>query len=401
MLFYIVFVETEDVFYFFLSLFMCGIAGSINFSLSVTVLSDLLRHRGPDSQDIWRDNLVTFFNSRLAIQGHGSDGAQPYILENLILVFNGEIYNHLDLRRQYGLVCSGNSDSETLLKLYQQRGRQMLNDLDGMFAFCIYDRTSGSIWFARDRCGEKPLYYYHQGDRFVFASELKTISTILSLEIDDQMVADFLAIGYLVSEQTPFKSVKQLPAGYELLVDISTMTLKLNQWWSLFSIFQKPVFKLDFEEALSETQRLIESSVKRCVNSSEKEVGLFLSGGIDSGLLAYYASKQVKSLKTFTIAFDGLYDEGPQAHQISKYLATDHREIRIGLENIANDLEKIFQSYGEPIVDDSIIPSHYVAREASNYLNVVLSGDGGDELFGGYRRYVPFSKIDFLSDRFH
>lgn len=379
---------------------MCGIAGSVRFPLPFEEVKSLLIHRGPDEQNLWSQAPVELINTRLAIQGLGEEGRQPMRLDQLVIVFNGEIYNHQELRQKYNLACLGHSDTETLLHLYRKLGKEMLKELDGMFAFCLYDMDRSLLWLARDRAGEKPLYYYHQGDAFVFASELKAMASLVKVTVDDQKISNFLAIGYLVDDQTPYRVVKQLQAGHCLEYNIDQNSLTNKKWWSTFDQYHAKRFKGSFEEALEETDRLLRQSVKRRITSSEREVGCFLSSGIDSGLISAYAVQSTTRLKTFTIAFDGLFDEGPIAHEVARHLGTDHREIRIGLDDLEQDIEKIFTNYGEPMVDDSIIPSYYVAKEAVRYVPVVLTGDGGDELFGGYRRYVPFSKIDFLSNRF-
>jgi asparagine synthase (glutamine-hydrolysing) len=378
---------------------MCGIAGSVHYPLSIGQVSALLAHRGPDEQQGWQDETVHLINTRLAIQGLGEDGRQPMHLQRYVIVFNGEIYNHRELREKYQLTCAGNSDTETILHLYRAIGKRMLAELDGMFAFCLYDREAGTLWMARDRCGEKPFYYYTHNDVLVFASELKALTALVKVNIDDQKISNFLAIGYLVGDQTPYREVRQLPAGHEAEYEIASGRLAVAPWCSRFDDFNQRPFEGAFQDGLEEADRLLNLSVKRRVRTSEREVGTFLSGGIDSGLMAAYAARHVTRLRTFTMAVDWLFDESPLAREVSNHLGTNHQEIHIGLNDLANDIETIFLNYGEPMVDDSIIPSYYVAREAARHVPVVLTGDGGDELFGGYRRYVPFSKIDFLSNR--
>jgi asparagine synthase (glutamine-hydrolysing) len=379
---------------------MCGIAGSVHHPVPADKMMRALNHRGPDEQGYWQDEHVQLINTRLAIQELTPSGSQPMHLDNLVIVFNGEIYNHFELRKQFGLLCQSHSDTETLLHLFKLKGIAMLDDLDGMFVFCIYDKTSRQLWLARDRTGEKPLYYYYVGRELVFASELNAMRVGIKLSVDDQKISDFLAIGYLSGEHTPFQGVKQLPGGHYLTYNIPGNSLTINLWWSLIQSYEQPTFQGSLTDTINQTDQLLEKAVTQCLQSSDKEVGAFLSGGIDSGLICSYAAKKVKKLRTFTITFDGVYNEGPAAREVARHIGTVHEEIIIGLEELESDLEKIFQNYGEPVVDDSIIPSYYVAREAKKNLSVVLTGDGGDELFGGYRRYVPFSKIDFLSNRF-
>lgn len=379
---------------------MCGIAGSIHFQLPVHDIMRLLSHRGPDAQNFWHDEAVQLVNTRLAIQELSSTGSQPMHLDDLVIVFNGEIYNHFELRKKFQLSCQSHSDTETLLHLFRLLGISMLNELDGMFAFCIYNRKASTVWLARDRVGEKPLYYYQHKEKIFFASELNTVIPFTKAEVDDQKISNFLSIGYLIGEDTPYKHVKQLPPGHFAEINIANSQITVASWWSILASYEKPTFTGSFTEAMAHTDDLLGKAVNQCLVSSDKEVGAFLSGGIDSGLICSYAARKVNKLRTFTISFDGLYNEGPAAREVARHLGTVHEEIIVGLEELETDIEKMFQNYGEPIVDDSIIPSYYVAREARKNLSVILTGDGGDEMFGGYRRYVPFSKVDFLSNRF-
>lgn len=378
---------------------MCGIAGSVRFPLPLEEIKTALKHRGPDEQNTWQDESVQLINTRLAIQELSPAGKQPMELDQLVMVFNGEIYNHFELRKKYNLTCQSHSDTETLLHLFRRLGINMLNELDGMFAFCLYDRSSATLWLARDRAGEKPLYYFREDEKFFFASELNAITPWVNTKVDDLKISNFLTVGYLVGDETPFQKVWQLPAGHMARLSIADHSLKVSSWWSVLTSYEQKPFAGSFKEAIEHTDVLLERSVKRRMVSSDLEVGAFLSGGIDSGLIAAYAARQVPRLRTFTVSFDGLYNEGPAAREVARHLGTVHEEIIIGLEDLENDIETIFRNYGEPIMDDSIIPSYYVAREAKKNLSVVLTGDGGDELFGGYRRHVAFNKVDFLSNR--
>lgn len=376
---------------------MCGIAGSIRFPLHVEDVQKSLAHRGPNGKHAWQEGPVQLIHTRLAIQELSPLGLQPMLLDDLVIVFNGEIYNHYELRKKYNLDCHSNSDTETLLHLFRKLGMDMLRELDGMFAFCIFDRSSSTLWLARDRTGEKPLYYYRHADRLFFASDLNTIIPRIDAVVDDQQVSNFISIGYLTGEDTPYVSVKQLQAGHFAEIKVNDCSMKISTWWSIIEQYSQKPFAGSFDEALERTDDILDRAVKRRLTSSDIEVGAFLSGGIDSGLISAYAVKHVKRLKTFTISFDGLYNEGPMAREVARRLGTVHEEFIIGLEELENDVEMIFRNYGEPIVDDSIIPSYYVAREAKKNLSVILSGDGGDEMFGGYRRYVPARKIDLFS----
>lgn len=377
---------------------MCGISGSINFPIPIKTVQALLAHRGPDEQTSWSDRGLQFVHTRLAIQELTTAGRQPMHKNNLHLMFNGEIYNHLELRNQYSLSCATHSDTETLLHLFEKMGINMLKELDGMFAMAIYDERSQKLWLGRDRAGEKPLYYRVDNRHLVFASELKVLAEVLKPEIEPSTISTFLAVGYQPTGETPYRDIVELLPGTFLEIDIQTMKTKLETWWSI-ELYYGQKSGLSLNESLSETDRLLNLSVKRRMLSSDLEVGTFLSGGIDSGLVTAIASQYNNKLKTFTITFDGLYNEAPLAARVAKHLGTRHYEINIGFDNLEFDLESIFANYGEPIMDDSIIPSYYVAKEAKKHLTVVLNGDGGDEIFAGYRRYVPFTQFNLFSTR--
>lgn len=377
---------------------MCGIAGSINHSLPTTEVEELLRHRGPDDQAAWQGGRVEFIHTRLAIQELSAAGRQPMHYGHLHIVFNGEIYNHIELRTRYRLTCQSHSDTETLLHLFERLGISMLDELDGMFAFALYDSRQEKLWLARDRAGEKPLYYARAGERFIFSSTIRVVQQQVKARVDDAQISLFLALGYLPRAQTPFVGINEVVAGHYLEVDVSTTQSRLVKWWSSDAFFQN-TSRLDLSDGLKEVDRLLRLSVSRRLVSSDVEVGCFLSGGIDSGLVAAFARAAAPRLRTFTVSFDGLYNEAPLAAKVAHHLGTQHTELTISFDRLRDELDSIFEHYGEPIMDDSIIPSYYVSREAKRHVSVVLNGDGGDELFGGYRRYVPFAHLNLFADR--
>jgi asparagine synthase (glutamine-hydrolysing) len=315
--------------------------------------------------------------------------------EHLTIIFNGEIYNHLDVRAKHGLNCKTRSDTETILHAYAKLGAKCLDDFDGMFALVIYDRNKNELFIARDRAGKKPMYYYSNGNQFVFASELNALSNQLSLSVNDEGIKQYLNAGYFFRSMMPYKGVGELPAGSYCTVSVSRPEIKVTRWWNIHTFYKERNHD-DFETALDKTDKLIHEAVKTRVNSSDLEVGSFLSGGIDSGLVTAIAKQYNSSLKTFTVSFAGEYDEAPLAKQVADRYDTKHTEIKISFTPLINDIEQILSNYGEPIFDSSVIPSFYVSQEAKKHLTVILNGDGGDEIFGGYRRYVPFAKHDFF-----
>src|SRR6185503_17987174 len=373
---------------------MCGIAGSINQSLDIPLLTRDLFHRGPDEQTTFTENGLILHHHRLAILDIAG-GKQPMHFEHLTIIFNGEIYNHLEVRAKHGLSCHTNSDTETILRAYDKVGVKCLDDFDGMFAFVIYDKKKNEVFIARDRAGKKPLYYYCDGNRFIFSSELRALNNQLPLQIDEQHLQQYVRMGYFYKSATPYKNVWELPAGCYAHVSMQRPDVKVQRWWNIHH-FYKQQSGDDYTAALDTIDKLLHQAVKRRVESSDLEVGSFLSGGIDSGLVTAIAKSYNPTLKTFTVSFDGEYDEAPLAKLVADRYQTHHSEIKITFDNLLNDVESILCNYGEPFFDSSAIPSYYVSREARKHLTVILNGDGGDEIFGGYRRYVPFARYDFF-----
>ncbi|HEX2627487.1 MAG TPA: asparagine synthase (glutamine-hydrolyzing) [Chitinophagaceae bacterium] len=373
---------------------MCGIAGSVHFSLDIPRLTRDLYHRGPDEQTTFSEDAVILHHHRLAILDIAG-GKQPMTYKHLTIIFNGEIYNHQDLRKKYSLQCSTNSDTETLLHLYDKLGPAFLNDMDGMFALAIYDRDQKKLFIARDRAGKKPLYYFNNGNQFIFCSELRALAAQLPLEMDTANVLEFARMGFMAKDHTPYQHVKELPPASYAYVSLEKPGITIHSWWNAMEQYQKRNND-DFATAMDRVDSMLHTAIKRRVESSDLEVGSFLSGGIDSGLVTAIAKNYNNTLKTFTVSFEGEYDEAPLAKLVADKYQTDHHEIKISFNHLVDDVEKILANYGEPHYDDSAIPSYYVSREARKSLTVILNGDGGDEVFAGYRRYLPFSKIDFF-----
>lgn len=377
---------------------MCGIAGSVNSQLNIPLLTKDLFHRGPDEQTTFEEDKLQLHHHRLSILDIAG-GRQPKHYEGLTIIFNGEIYNHRQVRNKYAFSCKTNSDTETILHAYKKLGAQCLEEFDGMFVFAIFDRAKNELFIARDRAGKKPLYYYSDGRSFVFASELNALRNQLPLEIDDNNIQQYVRAAYFFRPATPYKNVFELPAGCYARVSLSDVSVNVTRWWSIHSFYQKRN-KDGFETAFETTDRLLHEAIRSRVESSDLEVGSFLSGGIDSGLVTAIAKEYNPSLQTFTISFEGEYDEAPLAKLVANRYKTIHHEIKISFNHLISDIERILYNYGEPIFDSSVIPSYYVSEAAKKHLTVILNGDGGDELFGGYRRYVPFAKYDFFRKSF-
>lgn len=374
---------------------MCGIAGAVNFKLSYQTINQCMLHRGPDEQNGYATDAVDFYHLRLSILDI-SGGKQPmHLADRYTIIFNGQIYNHQELRKQFNITGKTTSDTETLLLLYQKFGTAMLQYLDGMFAFALYDSQEKQLFIARDRAGKKPLYYYKDADKIVFASELNCLKALLPLQMNEDNIYHYLRLGSFYKQLTPYKNVAELKAGTYLLINCSSLVITETQWWNINSLYKNNNGD-DFETSLAKVDTMLHQGIKRRVESSDLEVGSFLSGGIDSGLVTAIASHYNSHLKTFTVSFEGEYNEAPLAKLVAQQYGTHHTEIKISFKSLLYDVEKILCNYGEPFFDSSAIPSYYVSKEAKKHLTVALNGDGADELFGGYRRYVPFAHYDFF-----
>lgn len=377
---------------------MCGIFGTLNLAVSnrASEIFSGLYHRGPNARGLSIEDNVELFHTRLSIQDLNVTGRQPMHHHGLTIVFNGEIYNHMELRKEYGLYAESNSDTKTLLMLFELMGMRMLDKLDGMFAFALYDQFRNELFVARDRAGKKPLYIYDQGNGFAFSSELNILYQMFQPEIDYSSLSSYLYLGYHYRKATPYLKVKELESGHYLKINTKTGKKTQIKWFDMSSCYQQKN-RLTYEESIGELDRKLKLAVNRRIDSSDLEIGSFLSGGIDSGLITAMAALHKPSLKTFTVRIDGSYDESPLALQVAQKYDTQHTVVDISFSDLKNNIEQILINYGEPYCDNSAIPSYYVAKAAKKYVNVVLNGDGADELFAGYRRYVPFKYFDFFN----
>ena len=379
---------------------MCGIVGiaasaSSNRMELLTRMRDTLRHRGPDDAGVWSsfDGRVAFAHRRLAVIDLSPGGHQPMTDEkgDLCIVFNGEIYNYREVRQeleQTGHRFRTASDTEVILTAYRVWGVDCLERLNGMFAFGLYDRGQQRLFIARDRAGEKPLFYSHIDGRFMFASELKALMADPSFprELDLTTFQYYLAYGYVPGELCILKGVHKLGAGHALLYDINTDQIRSWRYWDLpappSSVSTSPE---DLEEELEAL--LLDSVRLRMI--ADVPVGILLSGGIDSSLITAMAARvSPKPVKTFTISFPGhgSYDEGPHARLVADYFRTDHMEL-VAEPASVKLLPDLARQYDEPMADSSMVPTYLVSQLVRQHATVALGGDGGDELFGGYPHY--------------
>ncbi|WP_456394129.1 asparagine synthase (glutamine-hydrolyzing) [Nitratifractor sp.] len=371
---------------------MCGIAGGVNCRVDARRVCATLHHRGPDAHGEATVGPCRLFHTRLAIQDLSEQGAQPMKRRGCTIVFNGEIYNHISLRKELlgDETFRGTSDTETLLALYLRYGEGMFSRLDGMFAFAVVDERDNTLFLATDRAGKKPLFLYRKGTGLFFASELKVIAENCDVSIDEASISAYLRTGFFYGRSTPYREVERLEAGSWLRVDLSTLKREEGRYFRLEELYRDSSETTGAQEAIELLDAKLRESVRRRLLSSDREVGAFLSGGIDSSLVVAMASEHTDRLKTFTVAFEGSYDESELAELTARRYGTEHRTLRIEM-NLREDVERILAGYGMPFSDSSAIPSWYVSQAAAEHVTVVLNGDGADELFAGYRRYVPLA----------
>jgi len=381
---------------------MCGIVGVAS-KVPLTSRSwlpvgrDAMMHRGPDDAGEWwaNDGRVGLAHRRLAIIDLSSAGHQPMCDEKrgLSVVFNGEIYNFRELREELeglGYAFRSESDTEVLLAAYHFWGTDLLSRLNGMFAFALYDANKETVFIARDRAGEKPLFYHMGRETLHFGSELKALlaDTSLPRRINKESLDCYLAMGYVPGDRCMLEGFNKLPPGHALLFDLKKGASKVWRYWRLPE-FYPPVNSglVDEVGLLDELESLLEDAVQRQL-LADVPVGVLLSGGVDSSLVTAMAVRASSQVKTYTIGFpgNGVLDETEHARLIARHFGTQHTEL-MAEPAIADLLPMLAHQYDEPIVDSSMIPTFLVSQLVRQECTVALGGDGGDELFGGYRHH--------------
>ena len=379
---------------------MCGIIGVISkknnpdfHSEFIEPIGQALNHmeyRGPDHQGIWSENGICFGHRRLSIIDLSADGNQPFQSSDewYVLVFNGEIFNYQELRsslQNLGHTFKTASDTEVILAAYAQYGKEFCKYLRGMFALVIYDRVLNEVVFARDRLGKKPLFIFENEKVIIFSSEVKFFHAFqtIPLEINEESLLNFLSLQYIPGPQTIYKNVRQIKAGELFSYDLKKNQGKSSTYWNMFDHVGQ---RKDIPE-LEEIDKLLEKSIKyRLV--SNVDIGLLLSGGIDSSLLACYMHELAgKKVKAFNVGFaEQSIDESSYAKQVAS--ALDLELVSLNLEDISIDnfSKSIFHG-DQPLGDSAIIPTYLIAKSIGEHVNVVLSGEGADELFHGYDHY--------------
>ena len=374
---------------------MCGILGSINFEFDSDVL-DLIKHRGPDDYGIDKfsigQNKIIFSQRRLSIIDLSSAGHQPMLsnCSNYSIIFNGEIYNHIDLRNRLPkeIKFNGHSDTETLLYYLIYKGIDGLKDLNGIFSLAFLDIKKQNLFLARDPFGIKPLYFFEDGSSLIFSSEVRPIQHLTNAnKIDKFSLASLLKLRYNASPYTLFKSVKKVKPGQYILINIDDSIDKRTFNYAINSVSKMRNIKMN--DALMMYEENLERAVKRQL-LSDVDIGIMLSGGIDSALIAYYAKKHYGgNLKAFTIGFEGSFneDEISDAQETANFLNIEHHIKKITFNDYLSLIEDCTRIIEEPLATTSIIPMYYLSQLASEHVKVVLTGQGADEPLGGYGRY--------------
>jgi asparagine synthase (glutamine-hydrolysing) len=381
---------------------MCGICGFVGDG-NENVLKEMLeviKYRGPDDFGVWINGEdIGIGHRRLAILDI-RDGHQPMatVDEALVIVFNGEIYNHKELREELELLGhvfrSNHSDTEVLLHGYRQWGTAITNRLNGMWALAIYDREKNLMWLSRDRFGKKPLYYIVKGDNFAFSSELLSLCRhpiTRPRKISEQSLVKYFAYGYVPAPASLVEGIHKLPAGHNLTFNLSTRRVQVERYWRFE--FDPDMSWLKYKDSLADAllEKLYKAVERRL--QADVPVGVFLSGGVDSSSIAALAvtASGARKVRTYSIGFtEQSFDESLYSKDMAEVLGTTHTSETMSIDRCVDLLDEIYESLDEPIADNSLVPSFLLSKIASRDITVALGGDGADELFAGYD---PFKAI--------
>lgn len=386
---------------------MCGITGFIDFKKrssekELKNMSSCLQHRGPDGQGVFfketNTAVIALGHRRLSIIDLSLNANQPMHYDGLHLIFNGEIYNYGEIRN--ALIAKGHefhthSDTEVILHSWREWGADAIHQWHGMFAIAMWDEKQNEFICIRDRAGVKPLYYYWKDDLFIFGSELKSFIShpYFKKEINRNAVGSFLQYACISHPHSIYQNTYKLPPGHLLRFHLSTKNYQIAQYWNVYDYYNKPKLTIDLNEAIDETQRILEKAFQyRMV--ADVPVGVFLSGGYDSSCVTALLQKNsTEKIKTFTIgSTNNKLDEVPYAKQIAQYLGTEHTEYYCTPNEALEIIPELAHFYDEPFADSSAIPTILVSRLARKQVTVALSADAGDEIFAGYNRYDYISR---------
>lgn len=370
---------------------MCGITGfNWNDKKLINKITKELSHRGPEYQGSYNNQNISLGHRRLSIIDLSDAGKQPMSTadNNLKIVFNGEIFNYEELKKDLikkGHSFKSNSDTEVLINGYSEYGKNILNKVNGQFSFAIYDKIKNKLFLARDQLGINPLYYYWDKKNFIFASEIKAIIPALDkLEFDQEQLNNYFIYGYTNSSNSIFKNIYKLAPGSYMEFNLDKNKFKINSYFEF-----KYKYKNN-EPTYEEFLKLFEESVKSRL-ISDVPIGAFLSGGVDSSAVVAIASKYKKNLNTFSVSFDvDKFDESKYSKEISKKFKTKHRILKFNSKKLRSTIKKLVYHYDEPFGDPSAVPTFILSDFAKKHVTVSLSGDGADELFGGYTTYKNY-----------
>jgi len=379
---------------------MCGICGIYGRTTvdKITEMVQVIQHRGGDGNGIYLDSKIALGHARLAIIDLSDKAKQPIFNEDqsVVAVINGEIYNYKELRTELkakGHTFRSDCDSEVIVHAYEQWHEFCIDQFRGMFALAIYDKKNDKLILARDPIGKKPLYYAMNSGILYFASEIKAILKVLPAELNHGMISSYLMYQYSMGNETLFKGIRKLAPGCMLVVNERGHLIR--RYWE---IDDKPVISWPNHETdrqlIGTLQTYLEWSVKARLQA-DVPVGAFLSGGIDSSaVVALWREQSNQDIHTFTASFEG-HSEAEYAKLVSKHLNVEYHEVPITADMVATDISRITWHHDEPLGDAAVINNYYLAQEARKYVKVVLAGEGGDELFGGYPwyRYAPYLEI--------
>lgn len=396
---------------------MCGIAGYIekrpvSSIETIRAMTNSQAYRGPDAEGFYFNSMgestVALGHRRLSILDMADHANQPMEFENLVIVYNGEVYNYADIRNELQIenyVFSTQGDTEVVLKAFHKWGVSAVNKFRGMFAFCIVDKEQKKLWLVRDRAGVKPLYYYHDKQTLLFSSEVKSFQyhSCFKSEICHQGLNLYFQYGYIPAPWTIFSGARKVKPGHYIEYDLNNNEILEKQYWNLSEYYSKPKLSHSEQYLTDHLQSILSDSLKlRMI--SDVPVGVLLSGGIDSTLVASILQASTSTpIDTFTMGFNKAdYDESTHARKIASYLGTHHHEKICTLKEAESVIPLIPKIYDEPFADTSAIPTALISEFVRKKVTVVLSGDGGDELFCGYdsylineRRFRNIDKIPF------
>lgn len=384
---------------------MCGINGLISKQNLdsfhyIKTMNDLITHRGPDGEGFYIEEQghLAMSMRRLAVIDLLS-GDQPMYSENkqVVIVFNGEIYNFKkikeDLKNKYGCIFNTNSDTEVILKGYEVWGKEVVQYLNGMFAFAIYDKLNHKILIARDRFGEKPLYYFKQKDSFFWGSELKSVlfayKDLMGEKpvINKEALSIYFQLTYIPAPFSIYEHILKLEAGHLIEIDTESLSHDVVKYWTTDKPQQTEIN--DYKQAQKILKNILYESVEERM-IADVPLGIFLSGGVDSSVITAIAKdlKPSEKIQTFSIGFkDKRFDESERISLVSKHLNVDNQLFILESDQIVMDIDRIISNYDEPFADSSALPTYQVSKMTRKQVTVALTGDGGDEVFGGYNRY--------------